>query len=153
MKLLVIGGAGFIGSNFIRLVLREGLAAHVTNLDKLTYAGNPANLSDLEDLEASGGYCFVQGDKAEPGLVADLLGEDAYDAVVDFAAESHVDRSITDADAFLQTNVNGTYQVLEAVRAHGQGLRLLYISTDEVYGPIFEGSFSETDRLSPGQSL
>ena len=148
--MLVIGGAGFIGSNFVRLVLREGGAAHVTNLDKLTYAGNPANLADLKNLESAGAYRFVQGDKAEPGLVAGLLSERRFGAIVDFAAESHVDRSIDDAGAFLRTNVDGTYQILEAVRKMDSPPRFLYVSTDEVYGPIPEGSFRETDRLNPG---
>lgn len=149
-NLLVIGGAGFIGSHFTRLVLREGAASHVTNLDKLTYAGNPANLADLQDLETSGTYQFVQGDKAEPGLVQELLAGKEFDAIVDFAAESHVDRSIDDAGAFLRTNVDGTFQILEAVRAAKRRPRFLYVSTDEVYGPIPEGSFRETDRLNPG---
>lgn len=151
MKLLVIGGAGFIGSNFVRLVLREGLAEHVTNLDKLTYAGNPANLADLADLQTEGRYGFVRGDKAEQGLVARLLKDQAFDGIVDFAAESHVDRSIGSADAFLHTNIQGTYEVLEAVRGCDRdALRLLYVSTDEVYGAISEGSFLEGDPLSPG---
>jgi dTDP-glucose 4,6-dehydratase len=143
MKLLVTGGAGFIGSNFIRHVLRAHPDDQVVNLDKLTYAGNRANLADVEGDRR---YTFVQGDICDARLVRDLLR--GVDAVVNFAAESHVDRSLTEADAFLRTDVFGVFTLLEAVREL-RVPRLLHISTDEVYGSVASGSSAETDPLRP----
>jgi dTDP-glucose 4,6-dehydratase len=143
MKLLVTGGAGFIGSNFIRHVLATHPDDTIVNLDKLTYAGNPANLADVA---ADRRYTFVKGDICD----ADVVREAArgVDAIVNMAAESHVDRSILDPEAFLRTGVQGVYTLLEAVRAL-EVPRFLQISTDEVYGSIAEGSASEDAPLRP----
>jgi dTDP-glucose 4,6-dehydratase len=143
MKLLVTGGAGFIGSNFVRHVLREHPDDRVVNLDKLTYAGNPANLADMA---RDPRYAFVQGDICDAALVRDLLR--GVDAVVNFAAESHVDRSLVEPDAFLRTDVFGVFTLLEAVREL-KVPRFLHISTDEVYGSVAQGSSSEADPLRP----
>ena len=143
MKLLVTGGSGFIGSNFIRHVLAVHPDDTVVNLDKLTYAGNPANLADLADDRR---YTFVKGDICDAGLVRELAGR--ADAIVNFAAESHVDRSILEPDAFLRTGVHGVFTLLEAVRELGVP-RLLQVSTDEVYGSIAEGSADEHAPLAP----
>ena len=143
MKLVVTGGAGFIGSNFVRHVLREHPDDRVVNLDKLTYAGNPANLADIA---RDPRYTFVQGDVCDATLVRDVLH--GADAVVNFAAESHVDRSLVEPDAFLRTDVFGVFTLLEAVRAL-KIPRFVHISTDEVYGSVAQGSSSETDPLRP----
>jgi dTDP-glucose 4,6-dehydratase len=143
MRLLVTGGCGFIGSNFVRLVLEEHVEDEILNLDKLTYAGNPENLRDIED---SPRYFFQKGDICE-GDDVDRAFSWGPDAVVNFAAETHVDRSITSPEAFVQTDVLGTYRLLE--KAREMELRFLQISTDEVYGSIEEGSFTETSPLSP----
>lgn len=141
MRLLVTGGAGFIGSNFIRHVLQQPDVS-VTNLDKLTYAGNPANLADIS---GNPRYRFVQGDICDAKLVADCM-KDA-DAVVHFAAESHVDNSITGPDVFIRTNVNGTHTLLNEARK--KNARFLHVSTDEVYGSRETGTFTERDPLAP----
>ena len=143
MKLLVTGGAGFIGSNFIRHVLATHPDDTVVNLDKLTYAGNPANLADFA---ADPRYTFVKGDICDAGLVRDA-GRGA-DAVVNFAACTHVDRSILDPEEFLRTDVLGVRTLLEAVRELRVS-RLLHVSTDEVYGSIAEGSATEASPLRP----
>ena len=143
MKLLVTGGAGFIGSNFIRHVLAAHPDDTVVNLDKLTYAGNPANLADLA---TDTRYTFVKGDICDADQVRDVAR--GVDAVVNMAAESHVDRSILDPDAFLRTGVQGVYTLLEAVREL-RIPRFLHISTDEVYGSIAEGSAAEDAPLAP----
>jgi dTDP-glucose 4,6-dehydratase len=144
MRILVTGGAGFIGSNFIRFVLAAHPDYSVTNLDKLTYAGNLENLADCASLP---NYRFVKGDICDAGLVRGLLAE--TDAVVHFAAESHVDRSIADSSPFFETNVRGTFTLLEAARA-APLKRFVHVSTDEVYGPIPEGGWaSETSALLP----
>ena len=142
-RLLVTGGAGFIGSNFVRHVLGRHPDMHVTVLDKLTYAGN---LENLADLRADPRLTFVQGDIADADVVERLSGE--TQAVVNFAAESHVDRSIEAADAFIQTDIVGTHVLLEAARRHDHQL-FLQVSTDEVYGSIPHGSASETAPLAP----
>ena len=149
--LLVTGGAGFIGSNFIRHYLAEHLESEVVNLDKLTYAGN---LSNLADLESNPRYRFVRGDIADRGLVKSLLAELAPRAIVNFAAESHVDRSILDASPFVLTNVVGTQVLLDCARNHWQGCfdrhRFVQVSTDEVYGDLGEtGRFTEDSPLEP----
>jgi dTDP-glucose 4,6-dehydratase len=143
MKLLVTGGAGFIGSNFIRHVLREHADDRVVNLDKLTYAGNPANLADVQ---RDARYTFVHGDICDAALVRETLR--GVDAVVNFAAESHVDRSLVEPDGFLRTDVFGVFTLLEAVR-ECRIPRFLHISTDEVYGSVAQGSSTEQDPLRP----
>ncbi|HID11917.1 MAG TPA: dTDP-glucose 4,6-dehydratase [Candidatus Latescibacteria bacterium] len=146
MKLLVTGGAGFIGSNFVRYVLGERPDWEVVNLDKLTYAGNLENLKDVEDHPR---YRFVRGDIADRELMDHLFSEESFDAVANFAAESHVDRSILDPTPFLRTNVQGTQVLLEAARKYKVG-RFLQVSTDEVYGSLGEtGRFTEESPLLP----
>jgi dTDP-glucose 4,6-dehydratase len=145
LRILVTGGAGFIGSNFIRCFLRAHAGDTVINLDKLTYAGN---LSNLSDVEALANYQFVRGDVCDAGELETLF-EPHVDAVVHFAAESHVDRSIMDAREFVRTNVQGTYALLDAARRHGVS-RFLQVSTDEVYGSMRPGqSADETTSLEP----
>ena len=143
MRLLVTGGAGFIGSNFIHLILSERPDWEIVNLDKLTYAGNPAN---LKDVESGSRYRFVRGDICDEAAVAEAI--QGCDSVVNFAAQTHVDRSIMDPMAFLRTDITGTFTLLEAVRA-GKARRLLQVSTDEVYGSISEGAADETWPLKP----
>lgn len=147
MKLLVTGGAGFIGSNFVRHVLREKKDWQVTNLDKLTYAGN---LENLRDVESDTRYTFVHGDIADRDLIGEFFTRENFDVVVNFAAESHVDRSILDADPFIKTNIHGMYILLDAARRHGLGL-FLQVSTDEVYGSLGpdDAPFTEDHHLHP----
>jgi dTDP-glucose 4,6-dehydratase len=145
MHIVVTGGCGFIGSNFIRLVLQTRPDWRVTNIDKLTYAGNPANLSDLA---GNPNYKFFKADICDSALMGEIITA-APDAVVHFAAESHVDRSIAGPEIFVQTNVLGTQVLLEAAR-HAKVGRFLHVSTDEVYGSLGPtGLFSETTPLSP----
>ena len=143
MRLLVTGGCGFIGANFVIDQLARHPDRSIVNLDRLTYAGNPANLADVA---GDPRYRFVQGDIRDAALVGRLMEE--VDAVVHFAAESHVDRSITDPGAFVSTNVQGTFTLLEAARRAGVD-RFVHVSTDEVYGSIPEGAFTESDPLRP----
>ena len=145
MQLLVTGGSGFIGSNFIRMMLAVHADIRITNLDALTYAGNPDN---LRDVATDGRYSFVRGDICDAPLVASLLRRDGIDTVVHFAAESHVDRSLTDPGSFIRTNVVGTHTLLEAALNH-EVQRFFHVSTDEVYGSIADGSFAEKDPLNP----
>jgi len=140
-RVLVTGGAGFIGSNFVRYVL-DATNSKVINLDKLTYAGN---LRNIKDLRSEKRHTFVRGDIRNQKLVASLMRK--VDAVVNFAAESHVDRSIQAPSIFVETNVLGTQVLLEACRRFG--VRFEQISTDEVYGSRAEGSFMEADVLNP----
>jgi dTDP-glucose 4,6-dehydratase len=140
MKLLVCGGAGFIGSNFVRLRVRDH-GDEVVVLDKLTYAGRRENLQDVPEAE------LIVGAIEDPEAVAKAIG-DGVDAIVNFAAETHVDRSISEPDAFVKTNGQGTYELLEAARSHGVA-RYVQISTDEVYGSIEEGSFTEESPIQP----
>jgi len=144
VKLLVTGGAGFIGSNFIRFIFREHTQWEVTNVDKLTYAGNLENLRDVRDEPR---YRFVRADIADRDSMDELLSQ-GFNAIVNFAAESHVDRSILDASPFLETNVKGTQILLEGVKKYDIQ-RFVQISTDEVYGSINEGFFMELSPLSP----
>jgi len=141
MKLLVCGGAGFIGSNFVRVRMRSSDDAIVV-LDKLTYAGRRENLRDLEDDPR---FSFRHGAIEDAEAVAAAL--DGVEAIVNFAAETHVDRSIAEPDAFVRTHALGTFVLLEAARE--RGLRYLQVSTDEVYGSIAEGSFTESSPLRP----
>lgn len=143
MRLVVTGGAGFIGSNFVRYMLRNYADVAIVNLDKLTYAGN---LENLRDVETDGRYTFVQGDICDAAVVGEALR--GADAVVNFAAETHVDRSIASPQDFIRTDVLGTHTLLEAVRELGIA-RYLQISTDEVYGSIDEGAFTEESPLCP----
>jgi dTDP-glucose 4,6-dehydratase len=140
----VTGGLGFIGSNFIRLVLRERPDVRIVNFDAITYAGNPANLADVADDPR---YAFVRGDISDARAVADVLAPD-IDATINFAAETHVDRSILDAEAFLRTDVLGTHVLLEAARRVGLR-RFLQVSTDEVYGHVESGLSSESAPIAP----
>ncbi len=134
MKILVTGGAGFIGSAFVRLALQENWATRLVNLDKLTYAGN---LENLAEIEGDARYRFVHGDICDETLLEGLFADEQPDSVVHFAAESHVDRSILGPAAFVETNVRGTFTMLEAARA-AKTPRFLHVSTDEVYGSIDE---------------
>ncbi len=143
MKILVTGGAGFIGSNFVRLMLAEHPGYAITVADKLTYAGN---LSNLKSCEQNPLFKFVRIDIADPEIVELVLG---FDAVLNFAAESHVDRSIDDGAVFVRSNIEGTFRLVEAVRQAKVG-RFIQISTDEVYGSLGpDGSFCETTPLAP----
>ncbi|WP_297092688.1 dTDP-glucose 4,6-dehydratase [Thermococcus sp.] len=144
MRLLVTGGMGFIGSNFIRYILEKHPDWEVINLDKLGYGSNPANLKDVENDPR---YTFVKGDIADFELMRELVKK--VDAIMNFAAESHVDRSISSPEHFLKSNVIGTYTILEAIRKENPEVRFVHISTDEVYGDILEGSFTEKDALMP----
>ncbi|MEX0682111.1 MAG: dTDP-glucose 4,6-dehydratase [Dehalococcoidia bacterium] len=143
---LVTGGCGFIGSNFIVRLLQEHLDASVINLDKLTYAGNPDNLRDVADDPR---YRFVQGDICDPVVVGKLMPDADY--VAHFAAETHVDRSLMEPGSFIQTDVFGTYTLLEAARQNMHLQRFLHISTDEVYGEVLPTDLPsvETDVFKP----
>ena len=146
MRLLVTGAAGFIGSNFVRMIASGELQgiSRVIVLDKLTYAGVRSNLVSAEDISS---YSFVEGDICDANLVTSLLDE--VDAVVNFAAESHVDRSISGAADFVQTNIVGVQVLLDAIKATGRKIRFLQVSTDEVYGSIESGSWTEEWPLLP----
>lgn len=143
VNILVTGGAGFIGSNFIRYILNKYENYYITNLDKLTYAGNLDNLKDIEDNPR---YLFLRGDICDATIVQRAM--EKTDFVVHFAAESHVDRSIREASNFIETNVYGTYILLEVAKKL-KIQKFVHVSTDEVYGSIDNGSFKETDPLNP----
>jgi dTDP-glucose 4,6-dehydratase len=146
MKLLVTGGAGFIGSNFVRFMVNKYPEYQIVNLDLLTYAGN---LENLKDIEANPNYKFVKGDIADRTFVNHLFEQEKFDYVINFAAESHVDRSITNPEIFVQTNIQGTLALLDAAKEIGVK-KYLQVSTDEVYGTLGEtGYFSETTPLAP----
>ena len=153
-NLLVTGGAGFIGSNFVHIALQSNVRT-VLNVDKLTYAGN---LDSLLDIGSDPRYTFVHGNICDQAVVGSLFAQYQFDAVVHFAAESHVDRSIDDPAEFIQTNINGTFTLLEAARKHYCNLneaekaafRFLHISTDEVYGTLGNtGYFTEDTPYAP----
>jgi dTDP-glucose 4,6-dehydratase len=144
MRWLVTGGLGFIGSHFVRLALRERPEVEIVNLDAMTYAGNPANLTDVQ---GDPRYRFQHGDICEAAAVRSAIGG-RVDAIVNFAAETHVDRSIESSARFLRTDALGTHVLLEAVR-DGLAGRLLQVSTDEVYGSVPEGASVESDPLRP----
>jgi dTDP-glucose 4,6-dehydratase len=144
--ILVTGGAGFIGSNFVRYLLQQEQGVQVVNFDSLTYAGN---LENLADVQSDPRYAFVKGDICDPDAVRAAFEAHAIDTIVHFAAESHVDRSILGASAFIRTNVVGTQVLLEAARAAGVS-RFLHVSTDEVYGSLGQtGLFTETTPIHP----
>ena len=143
-NVLVTGGAGFIGSNFVTYALNTHPDWHVTTLDKLTYAGRLENLRDVEDNPR---HRFVKGDVADARVAGPLVAESDY--VIHFAAETHVDRSIHDAGDFITTDVFGTFVLLDAARASSRLRRFVQISTDEVYGSVPEGASLETDELKP----
>lgn len=155
MTILVTGGAGFIGSNFVQNWLKQH-DEPVVNLDKLTYAGNLQNLASLQD---DARHIFVQGDLCDRPLLDQLLAQHQPRAILNFAAESHVDRSIHGPEDFIQTNIMGTFRLLEAARSHWNGLqgsdkdsfRFLHVSTDEVYGTLepTDPPFAETNRYEP----
>jgi len=142
--MLVTGGLGFIGSNFCRYIISELPDHEVINVDKVGIGANPANLKDLENQK---GYQFIKGDICNPKLMNSLIKE--VDAVVNFAAETHVDRSIADPATFIKSNILGTFTLLEAIRKFNQNVKYIQISTDEIYGDILQGSFSEIDTLHP----
>ena len=145
-KLLVTGGAGFIGSNFVRMVLSEHPDCFIANLDKLTYAGNLENLAGFENHP---NHKFIRGDICDGALIENIIDEYKIDVIINFAAESHVDRSITEPKVFIQTNVTGTLTLLEAARDKKLE-RFIQISTDEAYGSLGpEGKFTEQTPLSP----
>jgi len=144
MKLLVTGGLGFIGSNFCRLMLAKNPDCELINVDKMGIGANPANLNDIENDKR---YTFIKGDICNPQLMNRLIHQ--VDAVVNIAAETHVDRSISDPNVFLQNNTVGTFTILEAIRKHNHKARLLQVSTDEVYGEALEGSFTENTPPKP----
>jgi len=146
MRVLVTGGAGFIGSNFVRRAMQKSLSGvdSITVLDALTYAGIKENLVPVT---GQGGFRFVEGNICDDALVPSLLDE--VDAVVNFAAESHVDRSINSAAEFVKTNVAGVQVLLDGIKASGRAIRFLQVSTDEVYGSIDEGSWDESCPLLP----
>src|SRR3989344_568223 len=145
MKILVTGGAGFMGANFIRYKLALDHEVRIVNLDKLTYAGN---LENLREVENNPRYRFVKSDIADQTLVEKLFAEEKFDAVINYAAETHVDRSILSPRAFLDTEIYGTYTLLEAVRKHGTP-RFIQISTDEVYGAVLAGESTEASPFEP----
>ncbi|MFH1478620.1 MAG: dTDP-glucose 4,6-dehydratase [Candidatus Omnitrophota bacterium] len=143
MNILVTGGCGFIGSNFIRHILGRYPGYKIINLDKLTYCGNLDNLTDIEN---NPNYKFVKGDICDESIVNQLVKSSSV--IVNFAADTHVDRSIADASDFISTNVKGVYILLESARRNGID-KFVQVSTDEVYGSILEGSFKEEDALHP----
>ena len=150
-NLMVTGGAGFIGSNFIRHVFEKtGYAGRIVNFDALTYAGNPRSLDDVAT-KFGERYVFVRGDIRDPEAIRRAFDEYSIDAVCHFAAESHVDRSIVSPGAFIETNVNGTFNLLQAARERGDAfVRFHHVSTDEVFGSLgAEGFFSETTPYQP----
>jgi dTDP-glucose 4,6-dehydratase len=144
MKLLLTGGLGFIGSNFCRHILTKHPDYELTNIDKIGLGANPANLHDIENNKR---YTFIKGDICNPQLLKKTISK--VDAVVNIAAETHVDRSIADPYAFLQNNTIGTFTLLEAIRKHNCKAKLVQVSTDEVYGQALEGSFNESQQPDP----
>jgi dTDP-glucose 4,6-dehydratase len=144
MRILITGGAGFIGSNFIRYILKNYPNYKLINVDKLTYAGNIENLNDIKDYS---NYEFIHGDISDKGLINSVV-DSSIDAIINFAAESHVDRSIEDSYMFVKTNILGVQTLLNAARFN-RVKRFIQISTDEVYGSIDSGSFSENSPIFP----
>ena len=150
-NMLITGGCGFIGANFVRYLLKESdFTGRIVNVDKLTYAGNPENLADIEK-EYNDRYTFIKADICDGTRMAEIFVRYGIDSVCHFAAESHVDRSIVKPDAFIQTNIMGTFNLLESARTHRNRMILFHhISTDEVYGSLGrEGYFKETTSYKP----
>jgi len=144
MKILITGGLGFIGSNFIRHTLSKNTDYDIINIDKIGIGANPSNLKDLENRK---NYSFIKCDISNFNLVYKVIRN--VDAVINFAAETHVDRSIADPNPFIQSNIIGTFNLLEAERKNNKPIRHIQISTDETYGDKLRGSFKEEDRLKP----
>ena len=144
MKILVTGGLGFIGSNFCRYIITKYFDNKIINIDKIGIGANPAN---LEDLESEKRYNFIKGDIGDSELINEIIKQ--VDAIVNIAAETHVDRSIANPTPFIQNNTIGTFTVLEGIRKHNDKAKLVQVSTDEVYGEIREGSFRENDMPQP----
>jgi dTDP-glucose 4,6-dehydratase len=144
MKLLVTGGLGFIGSNFCRFILNKHPDYEIINVDKVGIGANPASLHDIEN---NPHYRFIRGDICNPQLIHKIINQ--VDAVVNIAAETHVDRSISDPYIFLENNTVGTYTIIEGIRKHNSRAKMVQVSTDEVYGAAEEGSFTEKDPLNP----
>lgn len=145
MKILLTGGLGFMGSNMIRYILNKYPEYSIVNVDKMTYAGNPANVSDVEQNPR---YTFYKADIADQKRMHEIVGSEMPDVIINYAAETHVDRSILDPTAFLLTDVIGTHSLLEAVRAHNIP-KFIQISTDEVFGSIKTGAFDENSPFEP----
>jgi len=145
MNLLVTGGCGFAGSNFIRYIFKKYPDYKIINLDKLTYAGNPNN---LKDIDGNANFKFIKGDIADERTVRKVLRLNKIDVIINYAAETHVDRSILDPSAFVRTDVLGTYNLLEGIKEF-KIKKYIQISTDEVYGSIAEGKFTEESPLKP----
>ena len=144
MRLLVTGGLGFIGSNFIKYILEEQPDIEITNLDKISYGANPAN---LQDIEGNKNYRFIKGDICDKKILEEYITNS--DVIVNFAAESHVDRSISDPSPFLRSNTEGVLSLLEVIRNCNKKIKFIQIGTDESYGDILDNSFREEDRLKP----
>jgi len=144
MRILVTGGLGFIGTNFIRYMLSRDREVEITNIDKV---GVGSNLENLKDLEDQANYRFIRGDISDLKLMAEAVKD--VDAIINFAAETHVDRSIREPRPFIQSNILGVFTILEAMRKYNRDACLVHVSTDEVYGEIQKGSFKESDRLNP----
>src|SRR5258708_15246191 len=144
MRLLVTGGAGFMGSNFIHHILKTYPNYTIINIDKLTYAGN---LENLKDIELDSRYEFIRGDIADKELLTSVINR--VDAIINYAAETHVDRSILSSREFVETDVLGTLNLLDVVRQNGNRVKLIQISTDEVFGSIEEGKFTEVSPFMP----
>jgi dTDP-glucose 4,6-dehydratase len=144
MKILVTGGLGFIGSNFCKHMLKKHPAFELINVDKMGLGANPANLQDIDKDKR---YSFIKGDICNPQFMHKIITD--VDVLVNIAAETHVDRSIADPYPFLLNNTIGTFTVLEAVRKHNKRIRLVHVSTDEVYGQALKGSFAENNPLDP----
>ncbi|TAN32670.1 dTDP-glucose 4,6-dehydratase [Patescibacteria group bacterium] len=145
MRVLVTGGAGFMGSHFVKYLLKNYPDYKVVNFDKLTYAGNPDN---LKEVEKNPNYVFVKGDICDAGVLEKAIKDNKIEAIVNYAAETHVDRSIMDPTVFLRTDIFGVYNLLEAVRKFGLK-KMVQISTDEVFGSAREGSFTEDSPFAP----
>jgi len=144
MKILITGGLGFIGSNFCRYIIAERPSDELVNIDKEGIGANPANLKDLEKNKK---YTFIKGDICDSKLLDKTVKK--ADAIINFAAETHVDRSIANPNTFIQNNTIGTFTVLESIRKNNKQARFVQVSTDEVYGDILEGSFTEKDATKP----
>ncbi|MEM2178939.1 MAG: dTDP-glucose 4,6-dehydratase [Candidatus Methanomethylicaceae archaeon] len=146
MKLLITGGYGFIGSNFIRYMLNKYENIQIINIDNLSYGSNINNLKDIENDKR---YKFIKGDLINFNFLSKLIKEEEVNAIVNIAAETHVDRSISNPRLFLESNTIGTFNLLEAVRNNNPNIRIIHVSTDEVYSDILIGSYKEEDRLKP----